>query len=288
MENRKNNLFKIFLAAFVLVFIINIGLITASKDAVKQKEEAAQEAARPANISLTIVKDSSCADCVDITPIINAIKKTNVKITKEETFEANSSEAKSLISEFGVKKLPTFIIKGEVNKNDDVKNLLSKVGEIKNDTFKFTYAVAPYLDLASNTVKGKVTVTFIADKSCKECYDANPFKQILANNLGMTNPTIVSLDKSDKAAQVLIRKYKIEAAPMFVITGEISEYPYLTGIWLQIGSLEKDGAYVLRDIKKVNPNLVYRDLATGKIVKPAPVPTPAASPAPISSPVPAK
>lgn len=268
MENKKNNLLKIFIIAIIVVFSINIGIILASKKAVKDKADATEEAKRPANISLTIIKDSSCADCADIAFFINAIKKTNSTINKEEIFEAGSSEAKKLISELEIKKLPTFIVKGEVSKNDDLAKLLSQIGEVKNDTFKFNYVVAPYLDLASNSVKGKVTVTFISDKTCKECYDPSPFRQILANNLGMFNPAIVSLDKSDRAARDLIAKYKIEAAPMFVLAGEISEYPNLVGIWLQIGTLEKNGIYILRDIKKVNPNLVYRDLKTGKIVKP--------------------
>lgn len=268
MGNKKNNLLKIFIIAFMLIFAINIGVITASKKAVKQKIDAAEEIKRPANISLTIIKDSSCADCADISPIIIAVKKTNSKITKEETFEAGSPEAKKLIGEFEIKKLPTFIIKGEISKNEDVKKILSQLGEIKNDTFEFKFAVAPYFDLASNSVKGKITVTFIGDKTCAECYDTTPFKQILAGNLGMINPAIVTLDRYEPAAQNLIYKYRIESVPMFVITGEVSEYPNLTGIWLQIGTLEKDGNYALRDIKKVNPNLIYRDLATGKIIKP--------------------
>lgn len=79
---------KIFLAAFILVFAINIGIITATQNNLKEKTGAALEAARPANISLIIIKDSSCADCADISPIVGAVKKTNVKITKEETFSA--------------------------------------------------------------------------------------------------------------------------------------------------------------------------------------------------------
>jgi hypothetical protein len=275
MLKEKTNLLKILLAIFILVFTINIGIITASKNSVKQKEDAASEVKRPANISLVIIKDSLCTDCADIRPLANLIKGTNVKITKEETFEAASPEAKDLIRELEIKKLPVFIIKGELNKNADVAKLLSQIGEVKNDTFKFTYFIAPYLDLASGSVKGKVTVDFISDKTCTECFDINLFKQILMNNLGMISPNIVSLDKSDKAAQDLIRRYKIGSVPTLVIAGEVSEYSNLTGPWLTIGAFEKDGSYVLRNIKGVSPDLVYRDLGTGKIIKPEAPKTPA-------------
>lgn len=283
MENKKNNLLKIILAAFLLVFSINIGIITASKQAVKQKEDADLEANRPANIDLIIINDHLCIDCANITPIIDAVKKTNLKINKEEAFEFDSQEGKDLIKELEIKKLPTFILKGELNKNADVAKLLSQIGEIKNDKFLFNYAIAPYWDVASSSVKGKVTVTFITDKSCTECYDVNPFKQIFANNLGMNNPAIVFLDKSDREAQSLIKRYKIQLVPTFVMVGELSEYPNLVGIWLEIGTREKDGVYVLRDIKKVNPNLIYRDLATGKIIKPEALQAPASTPLPNSS-----
>lgn len=273
----KNNLLKIFIIALIIVFSINIGIISATKKTVKQKEDAALELKRPANIYISIINDPLCADCADIAPVINAVKKTNVKIIKEESFAAGSAEAKDLISKFGIQKLPSFIMTGEINKNEDVKKLLSQIGEIKDGTFKFNYFIAPYLDLASNTVKGKVTVTYISDKTCKDCYDVAPFKQILSANLGMNNPAVVALDKSDRGAQSLISKYKMQSVPAFVLTGEVSMYPYLTGIWLQIGTLEKDGSYVLRDIKKVNPNLVYRDLATGQIIKPEASQSPAAS-----------
>jgi len=86
MKYNKDNLLKIFIIAIIIVFAVNIGIITASKNSVKQKEDAALEANRPANISIDIIKDSACAACADIAPIIGAVKNTNVKITKEETF----------------------------------------------------------------------------------------------------------------------------------------------------------------------------------------------------------
>lgn len=284
MENKKNNLLKIFIIAIIVVFSINIGIIEASKKSVKQKADAAMEEKRPANVSIIMIKNSSCGDCADIGPILEAVKKTNINIAKEETFDSASQEAKNLIDELAIKKLPTFIIKGEIEKNDDVRNLLNQIGEIKNDTFKFNYAAAPYWDLASNSIKGKVTVTFISDKICKDCYDINPFKQILAGNLGMLNPSIIALDRGDKAAQNMIYKYNIISVPTLVLSGDVSEYQKLTGIWLEIGTLEKDGSYVLRDIKKVNPNLIYRDLKTGKIIKPEAPNVPATSPSPSAAP----
>lgn len=268
--------------AMSLIVLINIAIILQSTVAVTKKVKAAEEAARPANVSLTIIKDSSCADCADITPLINAIKNTNIKITEEKSIESSSEEGKKITQEMGFKRIPTFVIKGELNKNEDVKKILGQVGEINGDTFKLNYKFTPYIDAALGSVKGKVDLTFITDASCAECYDVTEFTKVLPGGAGVVKYGLSKLDKKDKAAQDLINKYKIGALPSFVLTGETSEYPGLAGIWLQIGAIEKDGTYVLKDITKLNPKLAYRDLKTGKIINSVPAATP-----PFATPIPA-
>lgn len=257
-----------FIIVLVVVFAGNIAMIELSKKDLAQKVKAAEEIKRPADIEIIAVKNSACAECFDLNPFIDAIKSTNVKVAKEETFEASGEAGKKIIQEMSIKKLPAFIIKGEINKNDDVRNLLLKVGEIKNDNFSFSVPAAPYFDLASNSVKGKVVLTLITDSDCKECYDVNGFKQVLANSAGVLKPEVITIDKKEKSAQDILQKYKMKSLPAFILTGEVSEYPAIKGIWLQVGTLEMDGAYVLREIPKVNPGLVYRDLETGNIIKP--------------------
>lgn len=267
MKNIKNvNLNTFLWLAIGAVFLINIAIILQNKSTVAQKKAAAEEASRPANIEIFVISDLSCADCADITNYINAIKNQSVKVVAEKTIAVNSEEGKNIIRDFEIKRLPGFIIKGELEKNDGLKSMLNNFGKIKDGLFVFTGNFAPYFDILSGKVKGAVNLTLISDKSCAECQDAKIYKQILSR-FGMAKfSTEAELDRSDSKAKNLIQKYKIAALPTFVLSGEVSEYPNLANTWQQVGTIEKDGAYVFREVKATG--LVYFDLKTGKIVNP--------------------
>lgn len=273
---------NLFVVVGAIIISINIGVIISGKNIIIKNVKANEEVKRPANISLIIIKDSSCTDCADISPVIATIKRANIKVEKEETFEAATPEGEKQIREFGIKKIPSFVIKGEISKNNDVKNLLSKIGEINGDTFKFNYAFAPYFDIDSSSIKGKVSLVLFTDKSCTECYDYNIHKSILAR-FGITKFfSEKTLDRFSAEGRVLIAKYNIKAVPTFVLTGEVGEYGNLVQIWPKVGTIERDGAYVFREIAQLGP-VVYRDLMTGKVVKPATTSTtPSSSPASVS------
>lgn len=276
--------------ALGMIFLINIAVISQNKSIVAGKKAVADEIARPANISITIIKDSSCTDCAELTNYIDAVKKQNVKVISEEvldTFKATPEQAakiSKLRDEFNIQKIPTFTITGELTKSDGLKNLLSAMGEIKNNTFKFTLPVAPYVDYSrSGHIAGIVELTLISDKSCAECQNAQIYKQILARFDLLKFSPETDLDRSDTEAKTLIKKYKITALPTFILSGEVSEYASLVNTWAQVGTVEKDGAYVFRELKVTG--LTYSDLKTGKIVKPGTT-TPAPAPSPSPKPTP--
>jgi len=276
---KKIGLKNFLLIALIAILLINIAVILQNKSIVAKKKMIADEMARPANISITIIKDSSCADCADLTNYIDTIKAQNVKVVKEETLEATSGNAQNVIKKLEIKKLPTFIVNGEVGKSDNLKNLLLSFGQIDKNTFKFTGFAAPYLDLTSNQIKGQVNLTLISDKSCAECQNAQIYKQILAR-FGLSKfSSEADLDRSDAEAKKLIQKYNIAALPTFVLTGEVSEYQNLNNSWSQVGTIGKDGSFVFRELKVTN--LTYSNLKTGKVIKPAAAnPTTAPSPSP--------
>ncbi len=276
---KKVNLLNFLFIALLAVFLINIAVILQNKYIAAQKKAAAEELARPANIEIITVNDSSCAACADLNIYIDAVKKQNVKVAAEKTVAANSEEGKSIIKNFEITRLPIFVVKGELEKNDGLKNLLNRLGKIKDRVFVFTVNPAPYFDIASGKIKGAVNITLISDKSCAECQNAQIYKQILTRFGIMKFSTETNLDKSDLNAKLIIKKYKIEAVPTFILTGEISEYPNLSNTWTQVGTIEKDGAYVFRELKATG--LTYVNLKTGKIVKPeTATPTPSSTPKP--------
>lgn len=231
---------------------------------------------RPALLHLTLITDKSCTDCFNLKPVIDFIKKENVKIDSETSVDSSSDEGKKLITKFGIKKLPTFTVQGEVKKNTNLNQFFSKAGEIAtgdiaDDTFVFRQVGGPYVDTASGKVKGRINLVLLTDITCTECYDVTQHETIL-KQFGMEPATKV-LDVKSAAGSALASKYGIKLVPTFVLSGDVKEYPSFTApsVWPQVGIVAKDGAYVFT--KGVPLMGVYKDLTTNKVIKPAPAST---------------
>ena len=228
--------------------VISLGL---NKE-VSQKVTAAKDAARPLEISLTIIKDSSCKDCFDLTNTISSIKALNVKILDEKDLESSSSEAKSIISKYQIQKLPTVIISGQIDKFSD------PAFEKKDDALVFLGITPPYFDVAKNTVVGLVKMTVIKDSSCKDCNDINLFINQFAS-LGVKIVDEQDLEYTQAAS--LIQKYGITKVPTLVLSSDFGAYTSLVDAWSSVGNITSDGSYILTEI-----NPPYRDLVKGKVI----------------------
>src|SRR3989338_7128062 len=97
----------------------------------KEKESKDKEAARPVQLNLKVVYDSTCPDCSDLKPLIDAIKAKNVAITEEKNIDYQSDEGKLLVEKYGLEKIPGLINAGELQKNSELATLWQNLGEIK-------------------------------------------------------------------------------------------------------------------------------------------------------------
>jgi len=256
----------------VVLFSFNQLLFFTKQAGIKQKIAAATEAARPAELEVTIITDSSCEECFDITDSIRSLKSQNVKILTEQTVDWKSEEGQRLIQELGIEQVPNLVISGELNKDQTVQSLLSRAGVIQDNVFFLAKVPPPYVDIQSGEVKGIFEVVLLIDKSCGECYDTANHKVAL-KNLGMTVSSERTVDISSAEGRKLLTQYQITAVPTLLLTGDLGEYAALAQVWPQVGTIEEDGTYVFRQVKIMG---TYRDLATGKVVA-APSRPPAAS-----------
>lgn len=261
---------------FWLFLIVSIlaagGLATASVFALKtnillkHQLVKTQEAARPANLALTIINEPECPDCFDVTPLIEQLKKENVKITEEKTVARFSVEGQRLIEKWNIAKLPTVIISGELEKNANVKNNLARLGEIKDGEFILRQIGGPFVVAETSEIKGRVTLIMLTDLSCSECYDVTRHQAII-QQFGFY-PQSEIFNKDSAEGQKLIKKYAIRLLPTVILTGDLAAYPQLKEVWKQVGVIAKDGAYVFKEgVKQMG---IYKDLATGKIITPPP------------------
>ena len=221
-------------------------------------------AKNPAKLKVTIITKKDCAGCWDVNLLLDAIKQGNVKITNTKTLYVDSASTKKVLDQYKITKVPTILVSGDLNKDPNMKQLWSALGEIINGTFVFRQVIPPYVDVASGQLKGKITLTYLTDVSCKECYNVHLHDNAL-KNLAITPGTTKTVDISSDEGKALVTKYQIKGVPTMLISGEVGEYKNLTSIWSQVGTIATDGTYVF-----TKPELMgtYKDLSKNKIVVP--------------------
>lgn len=155
---------KVFLLVALLSVVIGALVSTKTLAQTDKKIAQAKEMARPANIALTKIAVSNCSDCFNIDGAISSFKKQNVSVGEEKILLFSSPEAQTLISKLGIKRLPTYIVTGEVNKKS-LEGFVKSNGEIKNDTFVFTNVTPLFIDPQSKKKVGQVGVIYLLDSS---------------------------------------------------------------------------------------------------------------------------
>ncbi len=252
----------IFVALAIVISIVNVSLIAGRSEKVNEAIRLAEQQNQPAKLELIKISASSCQDCFDITPIVENLKKANVNITSEKTVDFSSAEAKQLIGQYKIEKLPTILVLGEVDKSS-VVNLWNQNWqvEMKNGTQVsaiYSAVALPYFD-ASGNIKGLVTLTHILDESCPKCADLtqviNFFKQ-----KGAKFSSEKTIDYTSQEAKDLIAKFGVQKVPALIISKDILDYPAIAQVWNQLNATEKQGFYALHTTAPP-----YRDLTTNKI-----------------------
>ena len=154
------------------------------------------------------------------------------------------------------------LISNEVNYYEDVKQQMQQLAEEKQGFYALHAVSPPYRDLEQGKIVGIVNIILLTDSSCAGCYDVKINEQILAR-LGVFVKESVSYDLSSKEGKALVSKYKIEKAPIILLSPEASAYPVFVQAWQSVGSTEDDGWYVMRKPENLG---TYKDLKTNEIV----------------------
>jgi thiol-disulfide isomerase/thioredoxin len=258
MEQKVEHVVYLLLAAAVVLSLISSGLVLSKVMGSREAAKLAEEAAKPANIDVITITTSFCKDCFDISTTVDALKKENVKINSDKTIDALSSEAKQLIADYKINKLPTIIVTGEVGRQS-VKSFFGAGWQTNDKSAVYTGQLPPYTD-AAGTVKGIVEVTQIVDRSCEKCGDMSTvidfFKQ---SGVKFSSEKIFDYESND--GKELIKKFGVDRLPAMIISKDILEYPDVKAVWPQLGAEEKEGMFALHTTSPP-----YRDIAAGNIV----------------------
>ncbi len=247
---------------FLIITVYDVYLAYSSSAAVNEKIAASKESARPANLQITKILAQSCADCFDAAQIENAIRQLNVK-TSEKSLDYTSAEAKQLISKYNIRKIPTMLITGEIEKA--AISFWSQIGTTESDGTLVSRFGAPYIDPASGTEFGKVQLIELSDKTCGSCYNLSIQENILKQGFGISLSKITGYDISSSDGASLISQYNITKVPTIILSPDAKYYEGMQGVWKQVGTIEKDGWYVFREMKGLR-DVTYKDLSLNKIM----------------------
>lgn len=265
MKQRKENIsdFRInFWLGLFFGFLLFAGLLSASfvssmvDNILGKKLADIEEAKKPANIEIVIIKDDSCEKCFDIAPYLDLVKKANTSVISEKIIDFKSEDGKKIVEENKIEKLPSFIAKGEIEKNSSLKSLWQEIGKISEGRFVFTKVGNPYIEASSGKIKGDVEFIILQDKNCSDCFSLDDYINAFQKyGLPIGNKKV--LDISSEEGAKAVKDYNIQKSPSLIIKGDVSHYSDILG---KLGEINND-IFVL----KTDGMFPYLDLKTGKI-----------------------
>lgn len=217
------------------------------------------------SVSLHFITDSSCKECRSLDTMGQALKQMGVGVTSTHSYAYSSSEGKDLIQKHGITRVPAVVISQDIEAYPQVVQQLLQSGVIlKNGAYVMITPSAPYREIKTDTVVGRVTLVMLKDETCTACYDVVINRQIL-DRFGMAVTTQETYDLKTTSAKALIDTYKITKIPTILVSPDAQYYPSFVGVWKSVGTVESDGWYIMR-----KPDVLgtHKDLSTGKIINP--------------------
>lgn len=270
-QERRQKISLWLIAAIAGVIIIALAGWYAANKFWPQTAAEDGSAAAIAKAKITIISSRSCGKkCWDAQLFIDALTQQNIEVVSAKTVYAGGwwpfGQAKTLVKQFQISKVPTVIVEFTGDNQPDISNFFSSaLGNVIDGKFVLTKILAPYYDLTEKKLKGLIKVTYLTDNSCKECYDVKKHETAL-KNLGASAPDSETIDVASEAGQALVSKYGITKVPTMLISGEVSEYAILTQAWTaDVGIISSDGTYIFTNTDLMGD--YYRNLTTGKIIK---------------------
>ena len=215
-------------------------------------------------VNITIITAAACKDCFDVVPLVKQLKAL-VALRGETRLDVSSVAAKKLIKEYNITTVPALILSKDAGEYKAITDEWPKVGTIESDgVFVVRKIPPPYVEVATGSVKGMVSVTYLEDASCKECYNVTLHRGVLAQ-VGIAPEKESTVDVSSVAGKALVSKYHIEAVPTIIISSDAKEFEIFTSVWLQVGSEEDDGSYVFRNIDAIG-GIAYKNMTSGRVM----------------------
>ena len=201
-------------------------------------------------VQAKLITNSDCTDCYDLSTFITTLEKLmSITSTTEELSDASED-----IKKYDFSEVPAIIFSGDLDLYPETLAKLEALGRYVGTDLVLTAKVnPPYWNIKDNEAKGLVTVTYVTDDSCSDCYNVQVHKTIL-ENYGVFIANKSTVDISSIEGQSLISKYSITKVPTIIVSSDLQYYQAIIKVWTQVGTVEDDGNYIFRNVSLVSAN----------------------------------
>lgn len=216
-----------------------------------------------AEVKATIVFDSSCSVCFDMSAIVDSMKSAGVNISDVKSVAYGTEEASMIISSKNITRLPALMLSSGISAYPQV---LAAIKGMNATLYGSEYVLPPFqppfVDLASGKVSGVLDIIRIVDGSCSGCYNVSAHDGVL-RRFGIAMGDDKTYDVNSSKGKAVVSKYNITLVPTIALSPDASLYSILRSVWTQVGSVESDGWYVFRDVKQMG---THRNLITKETI----------------------
>jgi len=251
---KKSTVLCVLGSILILVLFINIWQIYSLQSLFGVKSAPVETP----KIELAIITANSCEKCFDITTLSSKLSSLGVQIKDQVMIDYQNASAKTLIAKYNISHVPALIIKGDVEKSDKLKTLLSEIATKQDGAYVLPSPMPPYIDVATGKMRGEVGVVLLEKENCAQCTDLTTLVDLLKQQVSITGVKKVTI--SSVEGKALVAKYNILVVPTLIFDSEASLYPTISGVWKNVGTVEKDGSLVMRTI-----NPPYYSIPEGKV-----------------------
>lgn len=211
------------------------------------------------------VLEANCEECMDMQEILDAFTLQGVMFSKVTKLGQSDAAASKLIADNNIKRLPALLYSDDISAYPEVLLAMEQGGFVKSNDLHLYESTVPFYDVEERKVKGFVSVTYLNDATCTECYDVTIHKQIL-ERFGMVIGTEKTIDISSSEGKSLVAQHSLTSIPSVIVSGDIELYEGFDQVWGTVGTVE-NGNYVFRNNGVFLPQFSYKNLTTGEIVK---------------------
>jgi len=211
---------------------------------------------KPVKVSFILLEQpkDECLDCFNAQDIVNIIDASHNIKYKTTLVKYDTDLSLKYIEMYGIKNLPAAIVSGDIE-NERILGAWSAFSGRSTQDKIIIENLLPYYDIESGVSKGIISAILLKDTTCSTCFDENQYIAVLGR-AGMVVGSTKVYDVASAEGREFVKKYNIKKIPAAIFSADANDYPGFDSSWKEVGTIEKDGWLVFREVQKLSTEYI--------------------------------